>query len=198
MKNVFSAPFFPARALVPTAALALTVVLAACSSAPPRSQTPSAPANTAPAATQQQSSKRALGGQIAPTSDTRAAIAAYALQQLDAPYQADAVGPSSFDNSGYVYYAYRGAGASLPRESQAQLDAGKPISLAEAQPADLLFFRVDDATGNDVLLVGLYTDTGEMLMAVPNLDGESGVALLDLDDEFWAQRMVGVIRVFNP
>lgn len=197
MKTALTAMRLPQRAVALTTCLTAGLVLSACSSAPPRSDMPSAAQNTA-STTASPAATRSLDGQIAPTSDTRAAIAAYALQQVDAPYQANAVGPDRFDNSGYIYYAYRGAGAALPRATQGQLDAGKPIDLAEAQPADLLFFRVDDATGSDHLLVGLYTDTGEMLMAVPNVGGESGVTLLDLDDEFWAQRMVGVIRVLNP
>lgn len=187
-----------ARVFSCTAVLALAVTLTACSTATPRSQAPTTAPVGSESAPMPQSPSRTPGGQIAPTSDTRAAIAAYALQQLDAPYQANAVGPASFDSSGLVYYAYRRAGASLARETQGQLDAGKPIDLAEAQPSDLLFFRVDDAAGNDRVVVGMYTDTGEMLMAVPDINGESGVSLLDLDDEFWAQRLVGVIRALNP
>ncbi|GAB3682262.1 C40 family peptidase [Salinisphaera aquimarina] len=133
--------------------------------------------------------------EIAPSTDTREAIASLALEQLDAPYQANAAGPKAFDNSGLTYFAYHGAGAELPRETQAQLDAGKPIDLAEAQPADLLFFRVETANGGDQMLVGLYTQTAEMLMAAPNVQGHTGVSLISLDDEFWQQRLVGVIRL---
>lgn len=131
---------------------------------------------------------------IAPTTDSRKAIAAKALQALGSPYRAGAHGPSAFDDSGLVHYAYQGAGATVPRATQAQLDSGKPIELAAAKPADLLFFRVENNQGNDRLLVGLYTQPGEMLMASPGLDGESGVALFDTDDDFWQQRLVGVVR----
>jgi cell wall-associated NlpC family hydrolase len=131
---------------------------------------------------------------IAPTTDTRTAIAAKALEKLGADYRTGASGPAAFDDSGLAYYAYRGAGATLARETQAQLDGGKPIELAAAQPADLIFFRIEDGQGNDQLVVGLYTRAGEMLMASPGFGGESGVALFNTDDEFWQQRMVGVVR----
>ena len=131
---------------------------------------------------------------IAPTTDNRSAIAAKALERLGAPYKRGASGPKAFDDSGLAYYAYRGAGASLPRATQAQLDSGKPIELAAAQPADLLFFRVEDGRGDDTLVVGLYMQAGEMLMASPGFGAKSGVALFDTDDEFWQQRMVGAVR----
>lgn len=131
---------------------------------------------------------------IAPTTDSRQAIAAKALEALASPYRTGASGPTAFDDSGLVHYAYQGAGASVPRDTQAQLDSGKPIELAAAKPADLLFFRVQDSQGSDRLIVGLFTQAGEMLMASPGLGGKSGVALFDTDDEFWQQRLVGVVR----
>jgi len=131
---------------------------------------------------------------IAPTTDSRTAVAAKALEALGAPWRPGANGPKAFDDSGLVHYAYQGVGASVPRDTQDQLDSGKPIELAAAQPADLLFFRVADNRGRDRLLVGLFIQTGEMLMASPGLGGESGVALFDTDDEFWQQRLVGVVR----
>ncbi|MES1926798.1 C40 family peptidase [Salinisphaera sp. T31B1] len=165
------------------------LVLSGCSGAPPHAtaaESAATPTGTAP------------HGEIALPADTRAAITAYALEQLDAPYQANAVGPDAFDDSGLTYYAYRGAGASLPRETQAQLEAGKPIDLSEAAPGDLVFFRVDTPATGDRLLVGLYRDTGEAILASPAVNGEQGVSLIDLDDDFWQQRMVGVIRVLGP
>ena len=133
--------------------------------------------------------------EIPPTTDTRAAVADAAIQALGRPYRAGAAGPQAYDDSGLVYAAYQSVGAALPRDIQAQLDTGKPIELAEAEPADLLFFRVEDSQGGDRLLVGMYTQAGEMLMANPGFGGSnSGVALFDTDDDFWAQRLVGVVR----
>ena len=150
--------------------IAATLFLAACSSAPDRETL------------------------IAPTTDSRSAIAAKALETLGSPYRAGASGPKAFDDSGLTRYAYQGAGTSLPRATQAQLDSGKPIELTAAQPADLLFFRVEDGRGEDTLVVGLYMRDGEMLMASPGFGAKSGVALFDTDDEFWQQRMVGAVR----
>ncbi|MES1945879.1 cell wall-associated hydrolase (NlpC/P60 family) protein [Salinisphaera sp. C84B14] len=163
----------PARALSATLLIligAVALMLAGCSSSPSKNEIP-------------------------PTTDTRAAVADAAIEALGRPYQAGATGPQAYDDSGLVYAAYQSVGAALPRDIQAQLDTGKPIELVEAEPADLLFFRIENSQGDDRLLVGLYTQAGEMLMANPGVSGaNSGVALFDTDDDFWAQRLVGVVR----
>ncbi|WP_353220506.1 NlpC/P60 family protein [Salinisphaera sp. S4-8] len=159
------------RAYCPILVVALLLALAGCSSAP-----------------------RGSEQDIPPTTATRTAVADAALQMLGSPYQAGAAGPQAYDDSGLVYAAYRSVGAALPRDLQAQLDTGKPIELVEAQPADLLFYRVEDSQGGDRLVVGLYTQAGEMLMANPGFGASPGVALFDTDDDFWQQRLVGVVR----
>ena len=140
------------------------------------------------------SAPRSSDHEIAPTTDTRTAVADAAMQSLGSAYRGGATGPRAYDDSGLVYAAYRSVGAALPRDIQAQLDTGKPIELAQAEPADLLFFRVEDSQGGDRLVVGLYTQPGEMLMANPGFGGKSGVALFNTDDEFWEQRLIGVVR----
>lgn len=132
---------------------------------------------------------------IAPASDLRTEIARIALERIGSPYQAAGSGPDRFDDPGLAYYAYREAGATLPRNRDAQLDSGKPIDLSQARPADLLFYRVENERGDDRLLVGLYTRSGEMVMAAPPItNGEPGVQRFDTDDAFWSQRLVGVIQ----
>lgn len=136
--------------------------------------------------------------QIAPTTATRRAIVAAALEQLDSTYRANAAGPSAFDDSGLTYFAYHQAGAQLARTAREQLDTGKPIEMTQAQPADLVFFRIDTRDGSGRLLVGLYIRPGEVLMASPGAKDTTGVTLLDTDDGYWQQRQVGVIRVLPP
>lgn len=136
--------------------------------------------------------------QIAPTTATRRAIMAAALAQLGTPYRANTAGPSAFDDSGLAYFAYHQAEARLARTAREQLDAGKPIEMAQAQPADLVFFRIETRDGGDRLLVGLYVRPGQVLVASPGANDTNGVTLLDASAGYWQQRQLGVIRILPP
>ncbi|MGW4891119.1 NlpC/P60 family protein [Kitasatospora sp. NPDC004240] len=67
-----------------------------------------------------------------------------ALSKQGSPYKWGATGPSTFDCSGLMVWAYGQAGVGLPRTSQAQGSYGTAVpSLAEAQPGDLIIYRSD-------------------------------------------------------
>lgn len=99
-----------------------------------------------------------LGNQ--PPSSDRAAVAlAAAISKIGSPYVYGSTGPGSFDCSGLMYWAWRQAGVTLPRTSQAQAFGGQRISLSEARPGDLvIFFR-------DMHHVGMYAGGGVVVHA---------------------------------
>ena len=70
----------------------------------------------------------------------RKAAMTNALGKLGKPYRWGAVGPNAFDCSGLVKWSFGQAGRSLPRTSRAQAGAGTPVSRANLQPGDLVFF----------------------------------------------------------
>jgi cell wall-associated NlpC family hydrolase len=70
-----------------------------------------------------------------------------------------ATGPDSYDCSGLTQAAWKAAGVSLPRTTYDQVDAGTTVSLADAQPGDLIFFY------DDVSHVGIYIGNGMMIHA---------------------------------
>ena len=127
----------------------------------------------------------------------REAAISHALAQLDKPYRREASGPSAFDNDGFIAFVYRDAPEPLPEAVRAQLEAGTPIDLADARPADLVFFRLEGDDDRARLLVGLYLGDETMLMATPGIREDAGVRRLALD-EYWHQRLVGVIRILPP
>jgi cell wall-associated NlpC family hydrolase len=63
-----------------------------------------------------------------------------ALSKVGSPYVWGAAGPSSFDCSGLVAWAYAQVGVSLPHYSGAQYNVSTRISAAQLQPGDLVFW----------------------------------------------------------
>jgi cell wall-associated NlpC family hydrolase len=82
-----------------------------------------------------------------------------ALAQIGDPYVWGAGGPSSFDCSGLMQYAYAAAGVQLPHSSRVQSTMGTPVSRSELQPGDLVFFY------SPVSHVGMYVGNGKMVHA---------------------------------
>ncbi|SNX63473.1 cell wall-associated NlpC family hydrolase [Streptomyces sp. TLI_55] len=84
---------------------------------------------------------------------------AFARAQVGKPYVWGATGPGSYDCSGLTQAAWNAAGISLPRTTYDQVNFGTTVSLANAQPGDLVFFY------DDVSHVGLYIGNGMMIHA---------------------------------
>ncbi|MBW1599162.1 NlpC/P60 family protein [Streptomyces sp. JJ38] len=95
------------------------------------------------------------------TASGRAASAYEAAKtRVGMPYAWGAEGPNSFDCSGLTSWAYRQAGISIPRTSQAQANAGMRInSMSDLKVGDLVILRTD--LGH----VGFYAGNGQMLHA---------------------------------
>lgn len=88
------------------------------------------------------------------------AIAA-AESQIGVPYVWGGETPGvGFDCSGLVQWAWRQAGVNLPRTSGEQFNAVTPVSVADLQPGDLLFYGPD---GDDH--VAMYIGGGTMIEA---------------------------------
>lgn len=63
-----------------------------------------------------------------------------ALSQLGDPYVWGADGPSSYDCSGLMMYAWGKAGVSLSHSSKAQASEGRRVSKSQLMPGDLVFY----------------------------------------------------------
>ena len=88
------------------------------------------------------------------------------MQYVGSPYVWGASGPSAFDCSGLVSYVYGQFGTSLPHSSEGIRRAGTPISAAEAQPGDVIWWP-----GH----VAIYAGDGMMVSAE---DESTGVRYL--------------------
>jgi cell wall-associated NlpC family hydrolase len=88
---------------------------------------------------------------------SRAEIAvATAKAQLGKPYRYGSTGPSSFDCSGLMRFAYAAAGVHLPRSSRSQFGSLRRVPLDALKPGDLVY-----RPGH----IGMYIGKGRMVHA---------------------------------
>jgi cell wall-associated NlpC family hydrolase len=113
------------------------------------------PAQAAPVSTQTVAAPAAV---VAPNPTAQVAVDT-ALAQLGKGYAWAGTGPNVYDCSGLTQFAYRAAGVALPHSSGMQSTMGVPVSRADLQPGDLVFFY------SPVGHVGMYIGNGLMVHA---------------------------------
>lgn len=94
-----------------------------------------------------------------PPSANASGVAGAALSKIGSPYGWGAAGPSQFDCSGLMFWAYAQNGKSIPRTSQAQLAGGTPVSMSDLQPGDIIGYYPG------VTHVGMYVGNGQVVHA---------------------------------
>jgi cell wall-associated NlpC family hydrolase len=81
------------------------------------------------------------------------------MRAIGDAYVWGAAGPTTFDCSGLVVWAYAQLGISLPHFTGDLWNSGVHVSRAQLQPGDLVFFYAD------IGHVGIYVGNGFMLDA---------------------------------
>jgi len=105
-----------------------------------------------------------LGSTAAPSPVAAVAVAT-ALSRVGLPYVWGATGPAAFDCSGLTQWSYDQAGLRLPRTASQQWAAGRPVSLAELAPGDLLFWATNPADPRSIHHEAMYLGSGTMVAA---------------------------------
>ena len=82
---------------------------------------------------------------------------AFARTQLGKPYRFGATGPGAYDCSGLTGAAWRSVGISVPRTTQQQYAALRPVEKSDLRPGDIVFFY------GDISHNGLYAGNGMLL-----------------------------------
>lgn len=82
-----------------------------------------------------------------------------AISRIGDPYVWGATGPNQFDCSGLMLWAYRQAGRTIPRTSEAQLAGGTAVDRADLKPGDLIIYYPDASH------VGMYVGDGYVVHA---------------------------------
>ncbi|MCU7805319.1 MAG: C40 family peptidase [Candidatus Thiodiazotropha sp. (ex Lucinoma borealis)] len=107
------------------------------------------------------------------------------------PYRYGGITPKGFDCSGLVHYAYRKAGIVIPRTTEAQYRLSHLISVDQARPGDLLFFRINSRTFSHV---GLYAGEGRFIHASIS---KKKVSDAYLSEPYWQDKLIAVGRIYR-
>jgi len=106
---------------------------------------------------------------------------------IGAPYASGATGPSAFDCSGLMVYAFGQAGIQLPRTSFGQFEVGTEVGLEEIQAGDLVFF---DTGGPGASHVGIALGPETVISATNH-----GVMEHPITTGYWGEHLIGARRV---
>lgn len=172
--------------------LLVTLLVAACSSAPTR-------VSRAPAASNATASNRTFPTpsgfpNFVDHSVGREEISIQAMSLVGVPYRWGGNTPEAgFDCSGLVRYVVdRAASVNLPRTTADMSVRGESIEPDEVAPGDLIFFNT---TGRPHSHVGIYV--GKLRFV--NAPSTGGTVRLDyLTNPYWAKRFDGIRRVAPP
>ncbi|HSN11192.1 MAG TPA: NlpC/P60 family protein [Propionibacteriaceae bacterium] len=102
---------------------------------------------------------------VGPVSNAASVIVNFALSQVGKAYVWGGNGPTAYDCSGLTVAAYRAAGISIPRTTYQQWTVGVPVSLANLQPGDLVFYY------SGISHVGIYIGNGRIVHAANPTSG---------------------------
>ncbi len=125
---------------------------------------------------------------VAATADPIDQLIEQALLLRGTPYVYGGKTPAGFDCSGYARYVYQQVSVTLPGSSRAQFTSGVPISLDEAQRGDLVFFSI---YGDRINHVGILLDTVSGSTPFVHATSSRGVRVDQLEDTYYASRLVG-------
>jgi cell wall-associated NlpC family hydrolase len=134
-------------------ALARQRAAAAAAAAEPPASGPSPYANTT----------GDLGGTI--SASTGSAAVQQAESQIGKPYQWGAAGPSTYDCSGLVMWAYSRVGVHMDHWTGFQWNEGAHVARGDLRPGDLVFFAYNTSDPNTIHHVGMYIGNGQMVEA---------------------------------
>ena len=96
---------------------------------------------------------------------------------------------SGFDCSGLVHYSFVRAGMRVPRTTEEQLRASRPVRPSELRPGDLLFF---DERGKKNGHVAIYL--GDLVFVHAPSSGKR-VRRDRLDSPFWSRQLSDIRRL---
>ncbi|SEP58368.1 Cell wall-associated hydrolase, NlpC family [Ectothiorhodospira magna] len=163
----------------------MAILLAACSTAPPKPTTEITDTTDATDTT----------GTIDTTAldPLRSQVVFHALSMVGRPYRYGGTSPEEgFDCSGLVWFTHHHAGIPVPRTTATQSRGARPVTQGALTPGDLLFFRT---TRPGPSHVSIYIGHGRFVHAP-----SSGrpVTTERLDHPYWGPRLLHAGHFYAP
>lgn len=105
---------------------------------------------------------------------------------LGTPYVWGGKGPSGFDCSGFVSWAFAQGGISIPSNTSGLAGTGTKVSTSDMQPGDIVFFNTYKTNGH----VGIYLGGNQFIGA----QNSTGLAVASMSSGYWADAFSGHVR----
>lgn len=123
-------------------------------------------------------------------------ILAEASKHMGKPYHWGGKGPNAFDCAGFVRYVYGRFGYQLAGSAGAQYAQGRPITEAELQPGDLVFYggRGSSRSIGHVGIVTEVNDDGTFLFVHA---ARTGVRISHSSEHYYDMRFICACRVLS-
>jgi cell wall-associated NlpC family hydrolase len=113
------------------------------------------------------------------------------LSSIGVDYKYGGSSPTTgFDCSGLVAHVFHeGYGVTLPRNTYGQSQVGRPVSMEELQPGDLVFYNTLERPFSHV---GIYLGDGRFIHAPKT---GAAVRIESLRNSYWSKRWSGARRI---
>lgn len=129
---------------------------------------------------------------VAQAKEVREKLVADAKKYLGSSYVSGAVGPTSFDCSGFIYFIVReSAKVQLPRSAHAMYTRCTKISDDKLEIGDLLFFSA--SSSGSITHVSLYIGDNQIIHAASE-GPKTGVIISSRNERYWKTHYVGAAR----
>jgi len=127
---------------------------------------------------------------IDPEIRLRQNIQGWAENYIGAPYAYGAKGPTKFDCSGFTSHVLKEFEIALLASSMSQAKQGRPVSVNEAKPGDLVYFENSNGRVNHVAIV--ISNSAEGLEVIHATTSRGVVRDNVTKSSYWAPRLAGV------
>ena len=126
----------------------------------------------------------------------RSSIVDYAMQYKGTKYKYAGMSPRGFDCSGFTCYVMNNFGIDLTHQSGVQETEGRPVSRADAQPGDLVFFR--KKRSGSVFHVALVVSNDPDGLRVIHATSSRGVVIDNIDtSSYWSSKYATIRNVID-
>jgi cell wall-associated NlpC family hydrolase len=135
---------------------------------------------------------------VPPTIFKRDDIVAFAKTLLGTTYKYACSNPSEgFDCSGFVYYVYSHFNIKVPRSSGEFSNEGHEVSIANAQPGDIILFTGTDSTDRTIGHIGIVTENIDTLKFIHASSGKVYSVVISPFDHYYQTRFIKIMNILD-